>query len=72
LERLRTVAGPWTICFEATCGYGYLYRELSRLATRVVVAHPGQVRLIFRAKRKNDRIDARKLARNDAPRGERA
>jgi transposase len=63
LERLKTVAGRWTICFEATCGYGYLYRELSRLAQRVVVAHPGQVRLIFRAKRKNDRIDARKLAK---------
>jgi hypothetical protein len=29
----------------------------------VVVAHPGKVRLIFRAKRKNDRIDARKLAK---------
>jgi transposase len=57
------VAGPWTICFEATCGYGYLYRELSRLARRVVVAHPGQLRLIFRAKRKNDRVDARKLAK---------
>lgn len=63
LERLRTVGGPWTICFEATCGYGYLYRELSRMARRVVVAHPGQLRLIFRAKRKNDRIDARKLAK---------
>ncbi len=63
LERLKTVAGRWTICFEATCGYGYLYRELSRLAERVVVAHPGHVRLIFRAKRKNDRIDARKLAK---------
>jgi transposase len=32
LERLRTVEGPWTICFEATCGYGYLYRELSGMA----------------------------------------
>jgi transposase len=63
LERLKTVAERWTICFEATCGYGYLYRELSRLAERVVVAHPGQLRLIFRAKRKNDRIDARKLAK---------
>jgi transposase len=63
LDRLRTVEGPWTICFEATCGYGYLYRELSRMAGRVVVAHPGQLRLIFRAKRKNDRIDARKLAK---------
>ncbi len=63
LDRLRTVEGPWTICFEATCGYGYLYRELSTMAARVAVAHPGQLRLIFRAKRKNDRIDARKLAK---------
>jgi len=63
LDRLKEVEGPWTICFEATCGYGYLYRELSRMATRVAVAHPGQLRLIFRAKRKNDRIDARKLAK---------
>ncbi len=63
LERLRRIEGAWTICFEATCGYGYLYRELSRMARRVVVAHPGQLRLIFRAKRKNDRIDARKLAK---------
>jgi transposase len=32
------------------------------MATRVVVAHPGQLRLIFRAKQKNDRVDAHKLA----------
>ena len=63
LERLAQIAGPWSICFEATCGYGYLYRELSTLGARVIVAHPGQLRLIFRAKRKNDRIDARKLAK---------
>jgi transposase len=63
LEHLSQVPKPWSICFEATCGYGYLYRELSKMAARVVVAHPGQLRLIFRAKRKNDRIDARKLAK---------
>ena len=63
LERLAMIEGPWIICFEATCGYGYLHRVLSRLARRVVVAHPGQLRLIFRAKRKNDRIDARKRAK---------
>lgn len=63
LERLAMLKGPWTVCFEATCGYGYLHRELSRMARRVVVAHPGQLRLIFRAKRKNDRVDARKLAK---------
>ena len=36
--------------------------ELARIARRVVVAHPGHLRLIFRSKRKNDRVDARKLA----------
>jgi len=36
---------------------------LSRLASRVVVAHPGQLRLIFRSKRKSDRVDAEKLAK---------
>jgi transposase len=63
LDRLSLLKEPWTVCFEATCGYGYLYRELSRIAARVIVAHPGQLRLIFRAKRKNDRIDAHKLAK---------
>ena len=33
------------------------------MARRVIVAHPGQLRLIFRSKRKNDRVDARKLAK---------
>jgi transposase len=63
LDRLYTIRGKWTVCFEATCGYGYLYHELSRMASRVIVAHPGQLRLIFRAKRKNDRVDSRKLAK---------
>jgi hypothetical protein len=33
------------------------------MAQKVVVAHPGQLRLIFRRKRKNDRGDAEKLAK---------
>ena len=37
--------------------------RLSKMASRVVVAHPGQVRLIFNTKRKNDRVDAGKLAK---------
>ena len=32
LERLAMIKGAWTICFEATCGYGYLHRELSGMA----------------------------------------
>lgn len=59
---LATLDSPFAICFEASCGYGAAYDRLRPLAQRVVVAHPGQLRLIFRAKRKNDRVDARKLA----------
>lgn len=58
LERLPVFA----VCYEASCGYGALYDELSRLSDRVEVAHPGRLRLIFRSKRKNDRVDAKKLA----------
>jgi len=59
---LRKLRVPFQICYEASCSYGYFYDRLQGLARRVLVAHPGAVRLIFRAKRKHDRIDARKLA----------
>jgi len=62
-EALATVEQPFAICYEASCGYGYLHDRLRRLAQHVVVAHPGQLRLIFRSKRKNDRVDAEKLAK---------
>jgi transposase len=63
LAEVRQIKRPFAICFEATCGYGYLYEQLQQLARRVVVAHPGRLRLIFRSKRKNDRVDAEKLAK---------
>lgn len=63
LECCWKIPRPFAVCFEASCGYGYLYDKLSRMASRVVVAHPGQLRLIFRSKRKNDRVDAEKLAK---------
>lgn len=72
----RKVVGTWenvaqevrrfesaAVCYEASCGYGHLHRLLSAFAPKVVVAHPGQLRLIFRSKRKNDRVDAEKLAK---------
>jgi len=62
IKELKQLDHPFAICFEASCGAGHLYDQLCRLARRVVVAHPGQLRLIFKAKRKNDRVDARKLA----------
>ncbi len=54
---------PFQVCFEASCGYGRIAEFLQRYAARVVVAHPGQLSLIFRSKRKHDRIDAEKLAK---------
>ena len=62
IEALSKVKKPFAVCFEASCGYGYLFDQLRHVARHVVVAHPGQLRLIFRSKKKNDRMDARKLA----------
>ena len=62
-DELRQWEGPLAVCYEASCGYGFLHDLLSQVAARVVVAHPGHLRLIFRSKRKNDRVDAEKLAK---------
>lgn len=58
----KELGGPIKICYEASGSCGWLHDELVKLGVSVQVAHPGKVRLIFRAKRKNDRVDARKLA----------
>ena len=63
IDELRNIGGPMSVCFEASTGYGIHYERLHNVARRVVVAHPGQLRLIFRSKRKNDRVDAEKLAK---------
>lgn len=63
LAFLRRLREPFQVCFEASCGYGPLYDALTPLAARVVVAHPGQLKLIYRSKQKNDRRDAEKLAK---------
>ena len=62
IETLGKLKRPFKVCYEASCGYGYLHRELSGMAEQIQVAHPGQLRLIFKSKRKNDRVDAKKLA----------
>ena len=63
LSELAKIKETFKICFEASTGYGYLYDRLCKIASEVVVAHPGQLRLIFRSKRKNDRIDAERIAK---------
>jgi len=63
LEELRKAPRPFAVCYEASCGYGYLYEELSKLAQRVTVAHPAALAWIYKSKKKHDRIDAIKLAK---------
>ena len=63
LEELKKVPRPFAVCYEASCGYGYLYEEFSRLSDRVKVAHPGQLAWIYKSKKKHNRIDATKLAK---------
>ncbi len=60
LERLND---KFQVCYEASCGYGHYYDLLRPVATRVTVAHPGHLRLIFRSKSKNDHNDAERLAK---------
>jgi transposase len=60
LERLPD---RFEVCYEASCGYGHYHDLLLPLAKRVLVAHPGQLRLIYRSKNKNDRKDAERLAK---------
>ena len=63
LQILKALPGRFEVCYEASCGYGHYHDLLRPLAARVLVAHPGQLRLIFRSKNKNDRNDAERLAK---------
>ena len=63
LATLRDLADRFEVCYEASCGYGHYHDLLRPLAARVLVAHPGHLRLIFRSKHKNDRNDAERLAK---------
>lgn len=60
---LKGLPDRFEVCYEASCGYGHFYDLLRPLAARVLVAHPGQLRLIFRSKNKNDRNDPERLAK---------
>jgi transposase len=65
VDWLGRLPEPFKVCYEASLGYGHLYERIGSLplAKQVQVAHPGQVRLIYKARQKNDRVDARKLAK---------
>ena len=46
---LEALPDRFEVCYEASCGYGHFHDLLRPLAARVLVAHPGQLRLIFRS-----------------------
>ena len=49
LGLLQGLPDRFEVCYEASCGYGHYHDTLSPIAARVTVAHPGQLRLIFRS-----------------------
>jgi transposase len=59
---IRTMPQPRTIAMEATIFTGWIYDHLLPHAERLKVAHPLMLRAIAASKKKNDRIDAGKIA----------
>src|SRR5712692_308705 len=59
---IKTLPQPRTMAMEATIFTGWIYDHLLPHAQQVKVAHPLMLRAIAAAKKKNDRIDAGKIA----------
>jgi transposase len=59
---VRTLPQPRMMAMEATIFTGWIYDHLLPHAEKVKVAHPLMLRAIAAAKRKNDKIDANKIA----------
>jgi len=59
---IKTLPQPRMIAMEATIFTGWIYDHLLPHSEKVKVAHPLMLRAIAAAKRKNDKIDASKIA----------
>src|SRR3954452_5179344 len=59
---MKTLPKPWTVAMEATIFTGWVYDHLLPHAAQVKVAHPVMLRAIAASKKKNDKIDAGKIA----------
>ena len=65
VERIRAYfaqLGTFRAVVEATASYEWLVDLIEPLAERVVLAHPGKLRVIAESVRKNDKLDAQVLA----------
>lgn len=54
--------GEYQLVVEATASYEWFARMIEPTANRVVLAHPGHLRVIAQSKRKTDKLDAQTLA----------
>jgi len=54
--------GPFQMTVEATAGYEWFVQLIEPLAQRVVLAHPGKLKVITQSTRKTDKIDSLVLA----------
>ena len=61
-EWIARLPQPWTGAMEATLFTGWIYDHLLPHAGSLKVAHPLMLRAIAASKKKNDRIDAGKIA----------
>ena len=59
---MKMLPQPWTAAMEATIFTGWIYDHLKPHGAALKVAHPLMLRAIAAAKKKNDRIDANKIA----------
>jgi transposase len=59
---MTTLPQPWTVAMEATIFTGWVYDHLLPHAAQVKVAPPVMLRAIAASKKKNDRIEAGKIA----------
>ncbi len=57
-----TELGEFQAVIEATASYEWLWALLEPLAHRIVLAHPGKLRIIAESTRKSDKLDAQVLA----------
>jgi transposase len=53
---------PWWGAMEATLFTGWVYDDLKPRAQELKVAHPAMLKAIAASKKKNDKVDARKIA----------
>ena len=61
-EWMRQLPQPWMAGMEATLFTGWIYDHLGSGGALVKVAHPAMLQAIAAGKKKNDRLDARKIA----------